>query len=81
MSGGTLLALYSLGFGIPFVLLGLRYRRAAGSLAWLKRHGRAIEVMGGLLLTTVGLLFVSGRWAELFRPLQRWFAERGWPPI
>lgn len=79
--GGGLLALYSLGLGIPFVLLGVGYHRAAGSFAWLKRHGHAIEVTGGMLLVAVGVLFINGRWTALFRPLQRWFAELGWPPI
>jgi hypothetical protein len=27
------------------------------------------------------VLFVTGRWAPLFRPLQTWFARFGWPPI
>jgi len=79
--GALLLALYSVGLGVPFVLLALGYQRAAGSLSWLRRHGRAIEVTGGLLLVAVGLLFISGRWIALFRPLQRWFAETGWPPV
>ena len=36
-----------------------------------------MEVTGGALLVGVGVLFVMGRWMELFRPLQRWFAELG----
>ena len=79
--GALLLVLYSLGLGIPFVLLALGFDRARGSLDWLRRHGRAIEVAGGSMLVAVGVLFVSGDWAPLFRPLQRWFAELGWPPI
>jgi len=79
--GGFLLVLYSAGLGVPFVLLALGFRRANRSLAWLRRHGRAIEVVGGSLLVVIGLLFVSGRWQGLFLPLQRWFAELGWPPV
>lgn len=79
--GGVLLALYSIGLGIPFVLLAMGFSRAQRSMAWLRRNGRRIEIAGGFLLVGVGLLFVSGRWAELFRPMQRWFAEFGWPPI
>jgi len=73
--GAFLLALYSLGMGIPFVLLALGFSRAQRSLDWLRRNGRAIEVIGGLLLVGVGTLFVSGRWNGLFRPLQRWAAN------
>ncbi len=79
--GGLLLGLYSLGLGIPFVLLALGFTRAQTSMAWLHRNGRRIEVAGGALLVGVGLLFVTGRWQPMFRPLQRWFAELGWPPI
>lgn len=79
--GALLLVLYSLGLGIPFVLLALGFSRAQGSLAWLRRNGRRIEVVGGALMVIVGLLFISGRWLALFRPLQRWFAQLGWPPI
>jgi hypothetical protein len=34
-----------------------------------------------MLLVGVGVLFTTGQWQELFRPLQRWFAEFGWPPV
>lgn len=79
--GGLLLALYSLGLGIPFVLLALGFNRAQGSLSWLRRNGRRIETAGGALLVVVGVLFFTGRWQEMFRPMQRWFAEFGWPPV
>lgn len=79
--GGVLLVFYSLGLGIPFVALALGFQRARGSLEWLKRHGRRIEMAGGALLVGVGVLFVSGAWRSLFLPLQRYFARFGWPPI
>jgi len=79
--GAVLLVLYSLGLGIPFVALGLGFQRARGSLAWLRKHGRAIEVAGGAVMVGVGLLFVSGAWRSFFVPLQRSFARLGWPPI
>lgn len=79
--GGALLALYSLGLGIPFVLLALGFNRAQATLGWLGRNGRRIQIAGGVLLVTIGLLFVSDRWQPLFRPLQRSFAQFGWPPI
>ncbi|MEW6152438.1 MAG: cytochrome c biogenesis protein CcdA [Actinomycetota bacterium] len=75
--GAVLLVLYSIGLGIPFVLIGLGYNRAQRSVDWLKRHGRTVEVVGGSMLVLVGVLFVTGRWDPLFRPLQRWFTN--WP--
>ncbi len=79
--GGLLLALYSLGLGLPFIALALGFTRARGSFERLRRHGRAIERAGGVLLVAVGILFVSGAWRSFFLPLQRKFAELGWPPI
>lgn len=79
--GAILLVLYSAGLGIPFVLLALGFNRAQTALAWLRRNGRRIEVAGGLLLVGVGVMFVTGTWTPLFRPMQRWFAELGWPPV
>lgn len=79
--GGALLALYSVGLGIPFVVLALNLTRARLSFGWLRSHGRAIERAGGAMLVLVGLLFVSGAWRGMFLPLQRWFARWGWPPV
>lgn len=79
--GAVLLALYSLGLGIPFVALGLGFNRLRGSVDWLRRHARRIEQVGGALLIGVGALFLSGAWRTFFIPLQRAFARLGWPPI
>lgn len=79
--GGLLLAIYSVGLGVPFVLLALGVARMQRSADWLRRHGRSVEVAGGLLLVVVGVLFITGGWLAMFRPLQRWFAELGWPPV
>lgn len=79
--GAVLLAFYSMGLGIPFVLLALGFTRARSSMDWLRRHGHSIEVAGGAVLVGVGVLFVSGLWRTFFVPLQRTFAQWGWPPI
>ena len=79
--GALLLILYSLGLGLPFIALALGLDRARGSLGWLRRHGRHVEVAGGALMVVVGVLFVTGTWEVWFRPLQRIFARYGWPPV
>lgn len=79
--GAVLLALYSLGLGIPFVALGLGFQRLRGSVDWLRRHARRIEYAAGVLMVGVGVLFVSGAWRSFFIPLQSAFARLGWPPI
>jgi cytochrome c-type biogenesis protein len=79
--GAFLLVCYSVGLGLPFIGLAIGFDRLRGSLGFLRRHGRHIEIVGGILMVSVGILFVSGDWQRLFRPLQREFARFGWPPI
>ena len=79
--GALLLLLYSVGLGLPFIALALGLDRARGSIDWLRRHGRQIEVTGGALMVGVGILFVTGAWESWFRPLQRLLARYGWPPV
>lgn len=79
--GAFLLALYSVGLGLPFIVLALAFHRMRGSLEWLRRNSRRLEVSGGVMMIAVGGLFLSGRWETFFTPLQTWFARLGWPPI
>jgi cytochrome c-type biogenesis protein len=79
--GGVLLVFYSVGLGLPFIALSVGFQRARGSLEWLRRHGRQLEIIGGALLVIVGVLFVTGAWRTFFLPLQRDFARLGWPPV
>ena len=53
---------YCLGLGIPFVLVALGLRWVAGSVAWVKKHIRIINIIGGSLLVLIGVLMVTGLW-------------------
>lgn len=79
--GAFLLAIYSLGLGIPFIFVAMGFHRARGSLDWLKHHGVLIERIGGVMLIVVGAMFATGVWRAIFVPLQSMFAKLGWPPI
>lgn len=79
--GALLLALYSLGFGVPYLVMALGLRRATASVAWLQRNTRRLQVAGGVLLVGVGVLFVAGVWRTFFTPIAGWLAKFGWPPI
>jgi cytochrome c-type biogenesis protein len=61
---GALLGLfYCIGLGVPFLLVALGYEWVASSVAFLKRHIRAINILGGVLLIIIGLLMVTGLWS------------------
>jgi cytochrome c-type biogenesis protein len=73
--GALLLAVYSLGLGVPFILAGLGVAHLAGALSWLRSHTRALNLAGGALLVIVGLLFVTDRVTELSAWMQRGMTE------
>jgi cytochrome c-type biogenesis protein len=56
---------YSLGLGIPFLLVALGFKWVAGATDWLKRNIRVINIIGGALLIVIGLMMVTGLW-QLF---------------
>jgi len=55
LRGGILLVGYTLGLGIPFLVLGVLYDRSPRILRPLVRHGRAVTMIGGLLVVAIGL--------------------------
>lgn len=79
--GAALLLVYSLGLGIPFLLLALGYARSMRLFSWLRRHGRGVEIAGGFLLVLMGILMVTGQWTRMFAPLLHLYSRVGWPPI
>jgi cytochrome c-type biogenesis protein len=79
--GAMLLLAYSLGLGIPFLLLAWGYSRSGRLLGWFRRHARAVEITGGAVLIAMGILMITGAWLRLFAPLLRLYASNGWPPI
>lgn len=61
---------YSLGLGIPFLLVALGLGWMSTSIAWVKRHIRVVNIVGGVLLIVVGLLLVTGLWNALIFQFQ-----------
>ncbi|MEU1971171.1 cytochrome c biogenesis protein CcdA [Microbacterium sp. NPDC019599] len=66
---------YSLGLGIPFILLTLGFGWATRSVAFLRRHIRAVNIVGGVLLIVLGVLMVTGVWTALMTQLQGVFTS------
>jgi cytochrome c-type biogenesis protein len=59
--GVRLLAVYSLGLGVPFILTSLAINKFFAASARIRRHYHAIEVVSGMLLVGVGLLIFTNR--------------------
>ena len=75
--GAVLGVAYCLGLGVPFVLVALGARWALGATGFLRRHARTVTRIGGAVLVVVGLLLLTGAWAELMAWLRSWLAATG----
>ena len=67
---GLLGLAYSLGLGIPFILITLGFGWATRSFGFLRGHIRAVNIIGGVMLVILGVLMVSGVWTALMAQLQ-----------
>lgn len=65
--GVLLLAVYSLGLGLPFIAAGLAINRFISVFSRVKKHMKAVEVVAGALLVTVGVLVFTDKLQALSR--------------
>lgn len=80
--GAVLLFFYSLGLGLPFVLIGLGVRRLTGALAFVKRNYHWIAGAGGAILVAIGVLLATDLWVPLLSRLGVLRLVQGFtPPI
>src|SRR6185437_13812800 len=71
LQGATLLAVYSLGLGVPFLLAGIAVGPFLSFFSRFKRNLGVVEKVVGVLLIITGLLFITGN----FTRLSYWFLE------
>lgn len=62
--GTLLLTAYSLGLGIPFLLVGAGVGRIRRVIHWGTRHAGLVTTLSGVTMIALGLLLVSG---QMFR--------------
>jgi len=60
---------YCIGLGIPFLLVAIGFGWVGSSVRWVKRHIRAVNIAGGVLLILIGVLMVSGLWLDIISML------------
>jgi cytochrome c-type biogenesis protein len=63
--GGVLLAFYSAGLAIPFLVTAVAFERATNAFGWVRKHHRAITAISGLILIGMGLLILTGELTQL----------------
>ncbi len=71
-AGASLLFVYALGMGVPFVLSGFLFTRLIGAFSVVKRHFGTLKIMSGALLIAFGIILATGQVEVLTAWLQRW---------
>jgi cytochrome c-type biogenesis protein len=69
--GVALLAAYSLGLGVPFLLTGLAFGRLVGAFSFVKRHFTGITLASATMLAGFGVLLIFDRLVWVTTQLQR----------
>ena len=80
--GALLMFAYSLGLGLPFVLIGLGTHRLFGVLGFVKRNYHWFAGVGGTLMVGIGVLLVANLWQVFLLRIGLLRLIRGFtPPI
>jgi cytochrome c-type biogenesis protein len=75
--GAFLLAVYSAGLAIPFLLTAVAFSRMTTAFAVVKRHYQAIVATGGVILIAMGILIWTGELTQLNIEAERFMSELG----
>jgi cytochrome c-type biogenesis protein len=70
LEGATLLACYSLGLGLPFLLTGLAFGRLTGAFDWVRRHFAILTFSSAVVLAGFGILLALDRLTWVTTQLQ-----------
>ena len=63
--GGVLLAFYSAGLAIPFILSALAFTKVAGVFRFFRDHYTAITVVSGVILVAMGVLLYTDQLTQI----------------
>lgn len=63
--GVRLLAVYSLGLGVPFMLTALMINRFFSAMGRIRRHYHKIEIVSGALLVVIGVLIFTNKFTVI----------------
>jgi cytochrome c-type biogenesis protein len=75
--GAFLLAVYSAGLAIPFILTALAFSRMTTAFAVVKRHYAAIVAVGGVILIAMGVLIWTDEFFRINVEVQNWMSNLG----
>jgi cytochrome c-type biogenesis protein len=73
--GGVLLAFYSLGLAVPFVLSALAFTRVTGFFRFFRDHYSAITLVSGAILMAMGILLFTDELTRLNNQALTWLDD------
>jgi cytochrome c-type biogenesis protein len=75
--GGVLLAFYSAGLAIPFLITAIAFDRATTAFRWIRDHYVLVTGISGCVLVTMGILILTGELTRLNTEAQHWLSSLG----
>jgi cytochrome c-type biogenesis protein len=75
--GGVLLAFYSLGLAVPFLLTAVAFDRATTGFRWIRTHYMLVTAASGAILVFMGVLMLTGELTRLNIQAQAWLNDLG----
>jgi cytochrome c-type biogenesis protein len=75
--GGVLLAFYSLGLAVPFLLTAVAFDRATTAFRWIRDHYLLVTAASGIVLIIMGTLILTGELTQLNVQAQRALSNLG----
>jgi cytochrome c-type biogenesis protein len=69
--GAVLLACYSAGLAVPFLLTAVAFTRATAAFRWLRDRWTIVTALSGLVLIAMGVLLLTGELTRLNNEAQQ----------
>ena len=75
--GGVLLAFYSAGLAVPFLLTAVAFDRATTGFRWIRNHYMLVTAASGAVLIVMGVLMLTGEMTRMNIQAQAWLHDLG----
>ncbi len=75
--GGVLLAFYSAGLAVPFLLTAVAFDRATTASRWIRTRYMLVTAVSGAVLIFMGVLMLTGELTRLNIQAQAWLNDLG----
>jgi cytochrome c-type biogenesis protein len=75
--GGVLLAFYSAGLAVPFLLTAVAFDRATTAFRWIRTRYMLVTAVSGAVLVVMGVLMLTGEMTRMNIQAQAWLNDLG----